>query len=428
MRFPSVRQSALRPCRQRPSRPFLAALPAIVAGLLVVAPGAGVSQEAGVGRRTSCVACHSDVDLFGPAQLQVVESFGHDVHAGAGLSCHDCHGGNPDPVFAEDMSAAMDESFASNPYRGVPDAAQVPAFCGRCHLREAELFLQSPKAAGFAEHNGYLFGIRDDGCAFCHEAPEPQAEVTDIYSFGGCASCHGNHGMVRPTLAFLSPLPDTPCAFCHEGAAAATREAGDPEGAAGDYEQARSELLALAADMGIDGEDRFDWLVDMTLTQPSHTMASTPEGGAPRLRPAFERLFTRFRIGKTFYEYEDPGTGELVRAPVLRCAGCHADEDFLGDQAHGRRVAAAIINRLRELTARIAEAERAQLAARRSGVDTQHISTDIGMASDSLTELVVLLHSFSTDEGSEFLRVYAEGMVYASGALEAAREALDEGV
>jgi len=322
----------------------------------------------------------------------------------------------------------MDELFASNPYRGVPDAAEVPAFCGRCHVREAELLLQSPKAAGFAEHNGYLFGIRDDGCAFCHEAPEPQAEITDIYSFGGCASCHGNHGMVRPTLAFLSPLPDTPCVFCHESAPTATREAGDPESVASDYEQARSELLVQATDMGIEGEDRFDWLVDMTLTQLSHTVGPALEGGAPPLRPEFERLFTESRIGKTFYEYEDPGTGELVRAPVLRCASCHADEDFLGDQAHGRRVAAGIMSRLRELTARIAEAERAQLAARRIGVDTQHISTDIGLAIDSLAELEVLLHSFSIDEGSEFLRVYAEGMVYAGGALEAARDALDEGI
>ncbi len=532
------------------------------------APTSAPLQQFGAAGETSCIACHGDPELFEPEFLLAVQDYEHDVHADVGLSCHDCHGGNPDPALAEDMSAAMDESFAANPYLGVPDATGVPGFCGRCHSdptymrrfnpsarvdqeqeywtsqhgaglsqgdenvatcischgvhgiqrsgdpqslvyptrvaetcstchadaalmgdyvtgtgrplpidqyarwresvhaeallvredlsaptcndchgnhgamppgldsvtfvcgqchgREADLFRGSTKRVGFEEHNDYLLDIGDDGCAFCHELPEPQAAITNIHSFGECAACHTNHGVVRPTLAFLSPLPDTPCAFCHEGADAPAREVHEPEGTTTHYEQARSGLLATAAELGIEGEDRFDWLVDMSLVQPSHVLGAAPEGDVPQLRPEFERLFNKFRIGGTSFTYEDPVTGDLTRAPILRCESCHAGEDLLGEEAHGRRVAAGIINRMRELTVRTAEAERIHLAARRGGVEARHISTEIDLAVDSQIQLEVLLHSFSVDEDSDYVAAFETGMEHANAALAAGQDALDE--
>jgi len=44
---------------------------------------------------TSCITCHSDADFFDEEALAIVAGFAGDVHAEAGLSCHDCHGGNP---------------------------------------------------------------------------------------------------------------------------------------------------------------------------------------------------------------------------------------------------------------------------------------------------------------------------------------------
>ncbi len=52
----------------------------------------------------------------------MMEDFSGGAHAAAGLSCHDCHGGNPDPAVADDMMAAMDEGWGENPYVGTPDA------------------------------------------------------------------------------------------------------------------------------------------------------------------------------------------------------------------------------------------------------------------------------------------------------------------
>ena len=65
---------------------------------------------------TSCVVCHSNADLFGAdAVREIVEAYRDGVHAQVGLSCHDCHGGNPDAALAEDNGAAMDPESAANP-------------------------------------------------------------------------------------------------------------------------------------------------------------------------------------------------------------------------------------------------------------------------------------------------------------------------
>lgn len=526
-----------------------------------VAAAAAVQLEA-----TSCVACHFDADLFEPEEIAVVEGFREDIHAQVGLSCHDCHGGNPDPALAEDYVAAKDEDHA-DPFRGKPAPADIPAFCGSCHSdanymrrynpslrvdqeseyqssqhgellaagdtnvatcaschgthgirrvtdplspvyptrvgetcsschadvermggytlangdplpldqyarwresvhaaamferedltaptcndchgnhganppgldsvafvcgqchgREASIFRNSPKRAGFERHNGYLADAEGEGCIACHDLPEPQAALTGFNAFGECASCHGNHGVVRPTLSFLSPLPDTPCAFCHGAGEDEGVHLTEPEEHIRAFEAARAGLLAEAAKAGLEGEERYDWLVDRAMELPNHTLGTTPDG-VPSRRAEFDRLFTKFRIGKTSFTYEDPTTGELTRAPILRCASCHADADYLGDDAVGIRVAGEILARMRQLTSRTAAAERVFLHARQGGVETGAAGLEVDRAIDAQVRLEVLLHTFDPSDGGEFMSAHAEGMAHADAALVAGEEALAE--
>ncbi|RPH55952.1 hypothetical protein EHM82_04320, partial [bacterium] len=86
----------------------------LLAVLLI--PGAAASAAAAPPARTSCTACHADTEMFDEETARIVAAFRGDVHASVGLSCHDCHGGNPDPDLADDPSA-MDPDFARNPYR-----------------------------------------------------------------------------------------------------------------------------------------------------------------------------------------------------------------------------------------------------------------------------------------------------------------------
>jgi len=495
------------------------------------AVAAAVSLEA-----TSCVTCHFDADLFEPEEIAVVEGFYDDIHVEAGLSCHDCHGGNPDPALAEDYVGAKDEDFA-DPFRGKPDPTDIPGFCGSCHSdagymrrfnpsgrvdqereyhtskhgellatgdtnvatcvschgthgirrvvdplspvyptrvgetcsachgdagrmadytlpngdplpvdqfarwqesvhaaamfdredlsaptcndchgnhgasppgldsiafvcgqchgREATIFRSSPKRAGFERHNEYLADAAGEGCIACHDLPEPQATLTGFSSFGECASCHGNHGVVRPTLSFLSPLPDTPCAFCHGEGDREGVHIVESEEHIRSFEEVRDGLLTEVADVGLEGAERYDWLVDRAVALPNHTLGTTPDG-EPIRRAEFDRLFDKFRIGKTSFTYEDPTTGELTRVPILRCASCHADADFLGDDARGMGVAGDILGHMGELTSRTASAERVLLSARRGGVETGEAGLEVDRAIDAQIGLEVLLHTFDT--------------------------------
>ena len=121
----------------------------------------------------------------------------------------------------EDLSAPTCNDCHGNHGAVPPGVESVGFVCGQCHGREAALFAASPKHEGFQRHNEYLAQVGAEGCAGCHDASEPQAAMTSVRGFTECATCHGNHAIIRPTVGLLGPLPETPCAFCHESSAAA---------------------------------------------------------------------------------------------------------------------------------------------------------------------------------------------------------------
>jgi hypothetical protein len=527
-------------------------------------PGSG-ALAAPAPAATSCTACHSNPGLFEGNALKIPTAFVSDVHSQAGLSCQDCHGGNPDPALRDDLSA-MDPGFAGNPYRGAPSRAEIPAFCGRCHSdpvlmkryrpdlrvdqereyrtsvhgialakgdtrvatcvdchgvhgirrvtdpeapvypkrvaetcrachgdpkrmagytlpdgrplpvdqyahwrqsvhaqallekgdlsaptcndchgnhgaappgidsvafvcgqchgRETDLFRASTKQRGFEEHNALLADAGPEGCASCHAAPEPQA-ARRLTHFTECATCHRNHAIVRPTLAMLGNLPETPCAFCHEGTGPLSDSVLETEARREHYRKVRDDLLASAANRKLQGDARFDWLVDQALALPTHTLPRLEDGGGG-LRPEFERLFTKFRIGKSTFSYEDPVTGRAASGAVVRCTDCHGPEPALASGPVGYRTAGELLDRMRELTALTARSERILLAARRGGVETRKALNEVDAAVDAQIELEVLVHGFAADPKSAFARKQEEGVVHARAALAAGQGALGE--
>ncbi len=541
--------------------------PAYVLGLVIGLTAAATALAQGPeATETSCTICHSDGDLVQQGHLEIVTDFSQDVHSEVGLSCHDCHGGNPDPVVADDPELAMDASFADNPYRGAWDPMDIPSACGRCHSdpsymrtykpaarvdqeteyrvsrhglalqqgdtavatctschgthgikrssdpaspvyptnvaetcsgchsdaeamagrtladgrpllvdqharwslsvhaqallekedlfaptcndchgnhgaappgfdslsfvcgqchrREAESFLQSPKFAGLESHVDYM--AASESCADCHAEPEPQAAIEEHIQLVGCSMCHGNHAVVRPTIAMLSPLPETPCAFCHEASGPRSEVLGRPESSLRAYESKRDSLLATARASGLDGEALFDALVDQALLLPEHTLHESEGELARVLRPEFARLFTKFRIGKTHLEYIDPATGEVRHERIRRCSDCHAREPAFTDDPVGLQVSASILEMTRGLTAQIGRGERTLLAARRGGVQTSGVELALGRAIDAQIELEALAHTFSVDDGGAFSERSREGYELARLALLAGDEALEE--
>ena len=501
---------------------------------------------------TSCTHCHGG-ELFDEAGQAKVKHFNIDVHSQVGLSCHDCHGGNPDPKLGDDIGGAMDPLYTPNPYVGAPKRTAIPDFCGRCHssadymkkfnpaarvdevseywtsnhgqklksgltdvatcidchsvhnirrkgnpespvypthvaetcsrchsdvkrmtangrsipvdqyarwsrsvhakallekgdltaptcndchgnhgaappgigsiqfvcgschAREAELFRASPKAAGWDKHNELLAAVPDGKCGTCHDDERTKLAFTQLSS---CLVCHGNHSIVRPTVAMLGELPDTPCAFCHEGAGPLAAFVAEPKAKAEHFTQLRATLLAIADSLHLKGDARFDWLVDQALRLPTHRIESGP-GGKIQLRPEFARLFEKFRIGKTHYTYRDPSTGRDVAVAIRRCIDCHRVPGF-----QGRDTSRALLADTRAVTSMIARSERILLSAQRGGVEVRAARAELDAAVDNQIELETLVHTFSP--AGAFADKKREALQHAHAALDAGQHSLDE--
>jgi len=154
---------------------------------------------------TACETCHADGDLFEQAGLQMIEDFHAGAHAAAGLSCHDCHGGNPDPAVADDMMAAMDENFSDNPYVGTPERGAIPGFCGRCHSDPSYMKRFKPDARVDQEREYWT-------------SRHGEALQEGDINVATCIDCHGTHGILQAdspdSMVFPTQVAET-CRGCH---------------------------------------------------------------------------------------------------------------------------------------------------------------------------------------------------------------------
>jgi hypothetical protein len=366
----------------------------------------------------TCATCHADAEHMAgarredgsPLPIDQYARWRRSVHADALLgrgdlsapTCNDCHG-----------------NHGAVP----PGVDSVSLVCGHCHGREAELFRASAKREGFLNHNRFLSSVGGN-CAACHPPPAPQAALTGIRHFAECATCHENHAVVRPTLVSLLPLPPYPCAFCHEDTGSANASALEPEQLIERYTRTRNELLIEAG--GRRGDELFDWMLDRALTLPAHHVSQRRGGDREQaLSPAFSRLLQRFRIGKTYFVYEDPETGTERRESVVRCGNCHTAEPLLG-KGQGYRVAEEQMWGMREVMSLSARAERILLRARAGGVPVQAARSNLDAAVDDQIGLEVLVHAFHTGPGSTFSQTHAEGIEHARAALAGGQAALTE--
>ena len=119
----------------------------------------------------TCGRCHSDAKLMSQYKLpsDQVEKYKTSYHAHllfekgdlsapTCITCHGNHGATP------------------------PGTAEVGQVCGKCHVRQRELFAKSP-----------------------------HAEVAAAGAFSECVSCHGNHAIKKASVELYS----TACVTCH---------------------------------------------------------------------------------------------------------------------------------------------------------------------------------------------------------------------
>lgn len=122
----------------------------------------GVKAEESV-----CVTCHQGVSE------QLVNDWKQSIHFENGVTCHDCHGGNP-----HDEASAMDPKSG---FKGVPSVGQIPNLCGTCHVGVKDNYAGSLHGQA---------GASGPNCVTCHTAHHQQKASLDLIQPELCGSCH----------------------------------------------------------------------------------------------------------------------------------------------------------------------------------------------------------------------------------------------
>src|SRR6266540_5840992 len=151
-------------------------------------------------KKSSCIECHSkleDTRLSGPAK-----AFDNDIHHARGLSCNDCHGGDPN---ADTKEGAKDPRKG---YLGKPKTLDIPAYCGKCHS-DANLMKRFNPSLRVDQEREYYTSVHGQKL----KAGEARAAT--------CVSCHSVHGIRSPTdplsTVYAANVAET-CSKCHASA------------------------------------------------------------------------------------------------------------------------------------------------------------------------------------------------------------------
>lgn len=153
-------------------------LPFFIFALVLTAASASFGDE--------CIDCHKDpaFKVKHPSLYNYYVDFDNSVHGVEGLSCVDCHGGDPN---TKDMEKAHDNVLAPVKFD------QIPITCGQCHIDQRDAFVTS---------NHYKI-LETDGtapnCATCHGAMEMDfIFVTRVKST--CLFCHNHDSGILPEV------------------------------------------------------------------------------------------------------------------------------------------------------------------------------------------------------------------------------------
>ena len=142
----------------------------------------------------SCIECHKELE---DELLAPVETFKMDIHQKFGLSCEDCHGGNPTE---EDIDLAKDKTF-----KGTPKRSRIPEFCAFCHSDSRYIRRFNPS-------------LRIDQLNLYWTSKHGQLLKKGDTKVALCTDCHATHGIQAAThpksWTFPWNIPET-CSRCH---------------------------------------------------------------------------------------------------------------------------------------------------------------------------------------------------------------------
>jgi predicted CXXCH cytochrome family protein len=342
----------------------------------------GAAASATHGGKNSCVECHAQMGDQLAAPIAAIQD---DVHARRGLSCADCHGGDP---------AQDDPKRAMNPQKGFvarPKPADVPRFCGKCHSN-AELMKKFNPAIHVDQEAEYYTSVHGKLVKQGDQKPAT------------CISCHGFHGVkaVSDPNAPVYPLNVAQtCGKCHSSA-----EYMKNYSIATDQLQKYGNSVhaeALLKKQDLSAPTCNDCHGNHGATPPGVTSVANVCGACHTRQPdlfqksphkaPFEAVgIAGCVVCHSNHEIHAPTDEMLGVNEKATCVSCHTEGDA------GYQAAQRMRGRIDELQWHIDQARQQLNRAAYAGMEVSRPLFDLKDSEDKLINARVVIHSFSPDE------------------------------
>ena len=359
-------------------------------------------------KKSSCIECHAkleDTRLSAPAKL-----FENDIHHARGLSCNDCHGGDPN---ADTKEGAKDPRKG---YLGKPKTLDIPAYCGKCHS-DANLMKRFNPSLRVDQEREYYSSVHG------------KLLKTGEQRVATCISCHSVHGIRAITDPLSAVYPSNvaeTCSKCH---------------ASGDYmrgfgipsDQYAKYKTSVHAQALYEKQD----LSAPTCNDCHGNHGATPPGIASVANVCGQCHARQAELFQT-----SPHKAAFDQKDLKECITCHSNHAIAkpGDHLIGTFagslcitchttgdkgfVAAGLMrSRIDELIASIDKSTEILNRAERAGMEVSRPKFEMKEATDALTHARVLIHTSST---AEIDKVAAPGLAASAKGYQAGLAALAE--
>jgi predicted CXXCH cytochrome family protein len=359
-------------------------------------------------KKSSCVECHAKLDdprLSAPATL-----FDNDVHRGRGLSCNDCHGGDPN---ADTKEGAKDPRKG---YLGKPKTLDIPAYCGKCHS-DANLMKRFNPSLRVDQEREYYTSVHG------------KLLKTGETRVATCITCHSVHGIraINDPLSSVYPtnVAET-CAKCH-ASSDYMRGLGIPSDQYAKYKTS-VHAAALYEKQDLSAPTCNDCHGNHGATPPGIASVANVCGQCHgRQAELFQTsphkaAFDQRELGECVtchsnHAINKPSDQMLGTTPGSLCINCHTNGD------KGFVAASEMRTQIDDLITGIDKSTEILNRAERAGMEVSKPKFELKGATDALTHARVLIHSSST---SEVDKVVKPGLEVASKGYQAGVDALAE--
>ena len=359
-------------------------------------------------KKSSCIECHAKLD--DPRLSAPAKTFENDIHKARGLSCNDCHGGDPN---ADTKEAAKDPRKG---YMGKPKTLDIPAYCGKCHS-DASLMKKFNPSLRVDQEREYDTSVHG------------KLLKTGEARVATCISCHSVHGIraVSDPLSSVYPanVAET-CATCH-ASADYMRGLGIPSDQYAKYKTS-VHAKALYEKQDLSAPTCNDCHGNHGATPPGIASVANVCGQChARQAELFQTsphkaAFDQKELGECVtchsnHAINKPGDQLIGTTPGTLCVNCHTSGD------KGFAVAGHMRSRIDELIASLNTSTEILDRAERAGMEVSKPKFELKGATDALTHARVLIHSSSADEVD---KVIGPGLEVSAKGYEAGMAALAE--